>query len=75
MKERDRRISALISNPFGFTKRLLGDKRNGNLECTAEEIERGNNLGENDAIVHPKPPDIRPEVTYHERITGGHIGS
>lgn len=31
-------VEAFISNPFGFTKRLLGQKKSGNLMCTADEM-------------------------------------
>ncbi|KAI8506911.1 hypothetical protein Bbelb_153500 [Branchiostoma belcheri] len=37
-RERARKRSAFISNPFGFTKRLLGQKRSGTLNCSVEEI-------------------------------------
>ncbi|KAL7881484.1 hypothetical protein AOLI_G00083320 [Acnodon oligacanthus] len=39
-KERTRKRAAFITNPFGFTKQLLGKKRNGQLTCSKAEIER-----------------------------------
>lgn len=38
-KERARKRSAFIGNPFGFTKKLLGQKRSGHLACPVEEID------------------------------------
>lgn len=60
-KERVRKRAVFISKPFDFAKSLLGDKRNGNLECTAKERNsflretlsdqgREKNLGENNTI-------------------------
>ncbi|XP_063050108.1 uncharacterized protein LOC134444859 [Engraulis encrasicolus] len=37
-RERARRRAAFISNPFGFTKKILGQKRSGHLACTGEEV-------------------------------------
>lgn len=37
-RERARKCNALIVDPFGFTKKLLGQKRSGQLSCTVEEI-------------------------------------
>ena len=31
--------AAFIENPFGFTKKLLGQKSDGNLVCSNEELE------------------------------------
>lgn len=39
-KERARKRVALISNPFGFTKKILGQKRSGHLACTEEEVNK-----------------------------------
>ncbi|XP_073731592.1 uncharacterized protein [Misgurnus anguillicaudatus] len=39
-KERVRKRVAFISNPFGFTKKILGQKRSGQLECTEEEVNK-----------------------------------
>lgn len=38
-KERAKRRSAFIANPFGVTKQLLGQKRSGKLVCPKEEID------------------------------------
>ncbi|XDV27663.1 hypothetical protein PO909_031163 [Leuciscus waleckii] len=38
-KERARKRSAFIGNPFGFIKKLLGQKRSGHLACPVEEID------------------------------------
>ncbi|CAC5377735.1 unnamed protein product [Mytilus coruscus] len=38
-KERARKRSQLTANPFGFIKKLLGDKRSGRLDCPKEEVE------------------------------------
>ncbi|KAK0152038.1 hypothetical protein N1851_006609 [Merluccius polli] len=38
-KERARKHSAFIGNPFGFTKKLLGQKRSGHLACPVEKID------------------------------------
>ena len=38
-RERTRKRAAFISNPFGFTKKLLGQKRNGQLKCSKGEID------------------------------------
>ncbi|KAK0135126.1 hypothetical protein N1851_029059 [Merluccius polli] len=37
--ERARKRSSFIANPFGFTKRLLGQKRSGRLDCSKEEVD------------------------------------
>lgn len=39
-KERARKRVAFISNPFGFTKKILGHKRSGHLACTEEEVNK-----------------------------------
>lgn len=38
-KERAKRRAAFLSNPFGVTKQLLGQKRNGHLTCAKAEID------------------------------------
>lgn len=38
-KERARKRSAFIGNPFSFIKKLLGQKRSGHLACPVEEID------------------------------------
>lgn len=37
--ERARKRSVFIANPFGFTKKLLGQKRSGRLDCPKEEVD------------------------------------
>lgn len=37
--ERARRGTSFLANPFGFTKRLLGEKHSGHLDCSKEEID------------------------------------
>ncbi|XP_049324773.1 uncharacterized protein LOC125789951 [Astyanax mexicanus] len=37
--ERARRRSSFLANPFGFTRKLLGQKRSGRLECSQEEVD------------------------------------
>ncbi|XP_061589349.1 uncharacterized protein LOC133454644 [Cololabis saira] len=39
-RERARRRAAFISNPFGFTKKTLGQKRSGHLACTEDEVNK-----------------------------------
>lgn len=39
-RERARRRAAFISNPFGFTKKILGQKRSGHLACTEDEVNK-----------------------------------
>ena len=66
-KERARKQAAFIRNPFGFTKKLLGQKRDGNLVCSKEELElhlqntyrdpnRELELGQCDILLDPPPP-------------------
>ena len=66
-KERARKRTAFITNPFGFAKNLLGDKRNGQLNCTANTVnaflhdtlkdpEREENLGHNEQMIQPESP-------------------
>lgn len=56
-----------IANPFGFTKQLLGQNRDGDLDCSKEEIDlhlrytysdpsRQEDLGKCDILVDPPPP-------------------
>lgn len=67
-KERSRKRASFIANPFGFTKQLLGQKRDGNLDCSKEEIDlhlrntysdpsRQDELGQCDILVDPPPPN------------------
>lgn len=57
-RERARKCAAFIFHPFGFTEKILGQKRSGQLACTEEEVNkyryistthsnsgRGNDLG------------------------------
>ncbi|RXN24139.1 reverse transcriptase [Labeo rohita] len=39
-RERARKRTAFVANPFGFTKKLLGQKRSGTLMCTEDDISR-----------------------------------
>lgn len=39
-RERARRRAAFISNPFGFTKKILGQQRSGHLACTEDEVNK-----------------------------------
>lgn len=39
-RERARKRAAFILNPFGFTKKILGQKRNGHLACTEDEVNK-----------------------------------
>lgn len=66
-KEKARKRSAFIGNPFTFTKRLLGQKRSGHLACPVEEINhhlnttfsdssRDQDLGPCKALVIPAEP-------------------
>eukprot|EP00064_Thunnus_orientalis_P013279 superscaffoldBa00002137_g13316 len=66
-KERARKRASFIANPFGFTKSLLGQKRDGNLVCSKEELDlhfqniysdpnRQIQLGQCDILVGPPPP-------------------
>ncbi|XP_061896833.1 uncharacterized protein LOC133645919 [Entelurus aequoreus] len=66
-KEKARKRSAFIGNPFTFTKRLLGQKRSGHLACPVEEIDhhlnatfsdssRDQELGPSEALVTPADP-------------------
>ncbi|XP_035990671.1 uncharacterized protein LOC118562404 [Fundulus heteroclitus] len=66
-RERARKRAAFIANPFGFTKRLLGDKRSGRLECSIEQVNqflqdtvsdplRDQELEPNKALISPDPP-------------------
>ncbi|XP_061902037.1 uncharacterized protein LOC133649222 [Entelurus aequoreus] len=68
-KERARKRSAFIANPFGFTKKLLGEKRSGQLSCPEEEINlhikntysdgmREQDLGHCAALICPPEPCI-----------------
>ncbi|XP_061571176.1 uncharacterized protein LOC133424524 [Cololabis saira] len=49
-KERARKRTAFIADPFGFIKQLLGQKRSGRLVCSKEEVDNflDNNLSDPD---------------------------
>lgn len=49
-RERARKQTAFIADPFGFTKQLLGQKRSGRLACSKEELDHflHNNLSDPD---------------------------
>ncbi|XP_063080140.1 uncharacterized protein LOC134470047 [Engraulis encrasicolus] len=66
-KERARKRSAFIANPFGFARKLLGEKRSGQLSCPKEDINRhisytysdsmrDQDLGHCDVLVCPPEP-------------------
>lgn len=66
-RERARRRAACISNPFQFTKQLLGQKKSGVLICTKDHIDqhlhstfsdpdREVELGECDILITPQGP-------------------
>jgi hypothetical protein len=38
-REKSRKRSQFIKNPFQFTKKLLGDTRSGRLQCPREEVQ------------------------------------
>lgn len=68
-KESARKHSAFITNPFTFTKMLLGDKHSGNLMCSTEDVnsffhntlsypERDQELGPQRALISPQPPTV-----------------
>lgn len=69
-RERARRRAAFITNPFKFTKELLGQKRSGQLVCTKEEIDhhlketysdpaREQELGECSTLIDPVGPSVQ----------------
>ncbi|KAL7833617.1 hypothetical protein AOLI_G00285770 [Acnodon oligacanthus] len=68
-KERARKRAAFIANPFGFTKQLLGKKRNGQLTCSKAEIDhhlrdtfcdrsREQDLGHCQHLIYPPTPTL-----------------
>ncbi|KAL7876168.1 hypothetical protein AOLI_G00111310 [Acnodon oligacanthus] len=68
-KERARKRAAFIANPFGFTKQLLGKKRNGQLTCSKAEIDhhlrdtfcdrsREQDLGHCQHLIDPPAPTL-----------------
>ncbi|KAK7915663.1 hypothetical protein WMY93_011424 [Mugilogobius chulae] len=73
-RERSRKRAAFISDPFRFTKQLLGQKRNGKLECSQEELDhylddvysdptREQDLGECKILIEPPPPTVPYDVS------------
>ena len=69
-KERSRKRANFLSNHFGFARILLGDRRNGNLEASEEEInnylrntmsdpEKEQEMGINIRLIHQKPPVVK----------------
>ena len=68
-KERARKRTSFIFDPFGFARRFLGDKRSGRLECSKDRMDpflknsfedpkRDAELGHNDRLIKPKPPEV-----------------
>lgn len=66
-KERARKQTAFIANPFSFTQKLLRDKWSGHLECSPDEFDTflrstlsdstiGQELDCNKALIRPAPP-------------------
>ena len=66
-RERARKRTSFISNPFNFTRKLLGDRRSGQLVCSAEEVNcylsktlsdpaKEKELGQNKCLITPAPP-------------------
>ncbi|KAL3976498.1 mitochondrial import inner membrane translocase subunit TIM8 [Sarotherodon galilaeus] len=73
-RERARKHAAFIADPFRFSKQLLGVKRSGQLECSAEEVNnflhetmsdplREQDLGPNKALINPAPPSVEFKLT------------
>ncbi|KAL7891157.1 hypothetical protein AOLI_G00006330 [Acnodon oligacanthus] len=68
-KERAKKRAAFIANPFGFTKQLVGKKRNGQLTCSKAEINhhlrdtfcdrsREQDLGHCQHLIYPPAPTL-----------------
>ena len=68
-KKRSRKRTNFIANPFGFTRKLLGDKRSGMLESPVEEINahlsntfsdpsRDVELVNINSLISPEPPSV-----------------
>ena len=68
-KERSRKRANFLSNPIGFARTLLGERRNGNLEASEEEINnylwdimsdpaKEQEMGINTRLIHQKPPVV-----------------
>ena len=69
-KERSRKRANFLSNPFGFARTLLGEKRNGNLEASEEDINsylrdtmsdpaKEQDMSINNRLIHQKPPVVQ----------------
>ena len=69
-KERARKRTSFLTDPFGFAKKLLGDKRRGQLNCPTEELntylrdnlsdpERDKELGSLEAVIKPHQPTTK----------------
>ncbi|KAL4008901.1 hypothetical protein ACER0C_002753 [Sarotherodon galilaeus] len=73
-RKRARKRAAFIADPFRFSKQLLGVKRSGQLEASAEEgnnflhetmsdLLREQDLGPNEALINPAPPSVEFKLT------------
>lgn len=69
-RERARKRTAFIANPYKFTKELLGQKRSGRLVCSQAEIDhhmrqtysdpaREQELGECSTLINPPEPRVQ----------------
>ena len=69
-KERSRKWANFLSNPLGFARTLLGNRQNGNLEASEEEINnylrntmsdpaKEQEMGINTRLIHQKPPVVQ----------------
>ena len=69
-KERARKRTSFHTDPFGFAKKLLGDKRSGQLNCLTEELntylrdnlsdpERDKEQGNLEAVIRPHQPTTK----------------
>ena len=74
-RERARKRASFIADPFGFARRLLGDKRSGRLQCSKDEVDTflQNTLGDPyrdtplDENTHLKEPEL-PKRDFDMRI-------
>ncbi|XP_038154112.1 uncharacterized protein LOC119791846 [Cyprinodon tularosa] len=68
-KERARKRTAFLANPFEFTKQLLGQKRSGQLTCSKAEVDhhlaatygdasREQDLGDCQSLIDPPAPTV-----------------
>ena len=73
-RERARKRAQFTSNPFGFVKKLLGDKRSGRLDCPKEEVEsylrdthsdpdRDKDLGHQHRLINPEEPTVQFDIS------------